>query len=158
MVLNVLIYFPLSYIFNAKICQAHLLHTSRQVHFHGNKIIWQREYMQRSLLFLCRISEIIAIKILWVEKLQLDSHACYSFSYEEVQGFFPILVILQNSQHIKRLIRNIPKLCRSLNCSAYSLPPPHTFTFSIVAVGITFVHFSTECFQTLNKIGHTLAC
>ena len=36
MALNILKYFLLLYIFNAKISQAHLLHVSRQFHFHGN--------------------------------------------------------------------------------------------------------------------------
>ena len=64
MVLEILKYFLLPYIFNAKISQAHLLHVSRQVHFQENTRIWQGEYMPKVGSVLWSVSEIIDIIIL----------------------------------------------------------------------------------------------
>ena len=56
MALNVLKYFQLLYIL-MQISQVHLLHASRQVHFHGNTRIWQKENMQKMAVLLCIVQK-----------------------------------------------------------------------------------------------------
>ena len=98
-----------------------LLHVSRQVHFHGNTRIWQRENMQKigSAFMQCFRNHCY----MYYDSLCRETlAACYRCSYEEIQGIFPKFNSC-SSEISARLIRNISRLCRCFNCPIS--PPPH---------------------------------
>ena len=75
---------------------------------------------EKVVVFLCSVSEIIVLIILCVKNFSwIAMHATFAVS-RRYRGFSPILAgVPKNSQHIKRLIRNISRLCRSFICSIF---------------------------------------
>ena len=128
-----------------QISQVHLLHASRQVHFHGNTRISQGENMQKigSAFMQCFRNHCY----MYYDSLCRETlAACYRCSYGELQSIFANFNSC-SSEISARLIRNIyPGYPGVLIVQS-----PHlliyTFTSSIMSVGITFVYFFVNISQ-----------